>query len=93
MERQWYLFFGGAKMFDLILCYVCAKIAVMFSDMLFLTLVVILGYVLIDNIMFWWDFNDDFYIYLDLFWTMIVLIRRCIAPYKAETLARIKSLF
>jgi hypothetical protein len=93
MERQWYLFFGGEKLFNLIICYVSGKIALMFSDALFLSLVVVLGYIIIDNIMFWWNFNDDFYLYFDFLWTMLIFLHRCINPYRVKTIAKIKSLF
>lgn len=93
MERQWYLFFAGWKVFNLISAWVTTKLAAMVSDTMFLFYVIIFGYIVIDNIMFWWDFNDDFYIYLDLLWTLFVLLRRCIFPYKPETIAKIKSLF
>lgn len=93
MEHQWYLFFAGWKMFNLINAWVTAKLAAMVSDAMFLFYVVIFGYIVIDFAMFWWDFNDDFYIYLDLLWTLIVLLRRCVLPYKPETIAKIKSLF
>lgn len=93
MERQWYLFFGGWKIFNLLTIYGWAKTAALVSDTLFLSLFVVFGLMVIDNIMFWWNFNDYFYVYLDLFWTICVLIYRCAAPYRPETLARIKSLF
>jgi hypothetical protein len=93
MEHQWYLFFAGWKVFNLIQAWVNVKLAMMIGDTMFLFLVVIFGYILIDNVMFWWDFNDSFYLYLDLLWTLFVLLRRCVFPYKPETLAKIKSLF
>lgn len=93
MERQWYLFFCGWKLFNLLSIYGWAKTAALVSDTLFMVLVVVFGYMVIDNVMFWWDFNDDFCIYLYFFWTMIILIRRCVFPYKPETIAKVKSLF
>lgn len=93
MERQWYLFFGGWKLFNLLTIYGWAKTAALVSDTLFLSLFVVFGLMVIDNVMFWWNFNDYFYIYLDLFWTMCVLIYRCVIQYQPEALGRIKSLF
>lgn len=93
MEHQWYLFFAGWKLFNLLSAWVTTKLAAMVSDTLFLFYVVIFGYIVVDNFMFWWDFNDDFYVYLDLLWTLFILLRRCVFPYTPETLAKIKSLF
>lgn len=93
MERVWYVQFGGQGLSDLITYYVMAKIAVKFSDVLFVVCLIFFGYHLIDVIMFWYDFNGQFYIYLDLLWTAIALVRYAVHPYRPERLARIKSLF
>ena len=93
MERVWYIQFGGQGVSDLLTYYVMAKIAAKFSDSLFIVCVVFFGYHIVDVFMFWYDFNGHFYIYLDLIWTALILVKYAVHPYKPERLARIKALF
>ena len=93
MERAWYIQFGGQGLCDIITYYLLAKIAANFSDALFVVFLIFFGYHIIDFLMFWWDFNTQFYIYLDLLYTAIVLIKYALVPYKPERLSKIKSLF
>jgi hypothetical protein len=75
--------------YNLIIVKVCAK----FSDTLFLVFIIFLGYGVLDLLLYWWDWNTQFDLYVDLFWTIIILINVVIFPYRPETIAKIKSLF
>lgn len=93
MERQWYIKYFGDSLLWIITYYIMAKIAAQFSNALFIVAFIFWGYHVLDGFFFWWDFNSDFYIYLDLLWTAGVLVKYAIFPYKEEKFAKIKSLF
>jgi hypothetical protein len=76
-------------LYNIIIVKICAK----FSDILFLVFFVFLGYEVIDFFLFWWDWNTQFDLYVNLFWTMMVLINAASYPYDPERIGRIKSLF
>lgn len=93
IERAWYLKFGGEHVLWVLTYYIAAKIALQFSDGLFIVCLIFFGYHVIDCFMFWWNYNTGFYMYVDLLWTCIILTKYAILPYKAEKWAKIKSLF
>lgn len=93
MERVWYIQFGGQGICDIITYYLLAKIASKFSDSLFVVFVIFFGYHIVDAIMFWVNFNTFFYIYVDIFYTCLILIKYAIMPYRPEKFARLRSLF
>lgn len=93
MAHEWWLKLSGDYLLNVMTYYVMAKIAAKFSDSLFLICVILFGYHIVDLFMFFWDFNGQFYIYIDLLWTAIMLIKYAIVPVNKEKLGRIKSLF
>lgn len=93
MELVWYLKFLFMEISDIATFYCFAKIAGFYSNTLFLILVVILGYHIVDLIMYVWDFKTNHYLFFDLLWTAMILIKSTLKPFKPETIARIKSLF
>lgn len=93
MEHEWYLKLSGDYLLNIITYYLLAKIASKFSDSLFLIAVIFLGYHMIDLLMFYWDFNGGFYMYLDLLWTCVILIKYAVLPVSDEKMGRIKSFF
>lgn len=93
MERYWYFFFWGWKAFNLAFGYAAAVVANLVSPILFLIFFLILGYVVIDAFMCVWDFSDDFFIYVDAFWTLLILFRRVILHPESSITAKVKSIF
>lgn len=93
MGHEWYLKLTGDYLLNVITYYLLAKIAAKFSESLFLIAVIFFGYHVIDLIMFYWDFNGGFYMYLDLLWTCIILIKYAVLPVSDEKMGRIKSFF
>lgn len=93
LKINWWMKYLSGDLFDIITYYCFAKVAKHYSVTLFLIIFVLLIYHIIDMFFFFWDFKTSHWIYLDLLWTAIVFIRRCIKPYKPETIATIKSLF
>lgn len=93
LTHEWWLKFIGDYLLNIISYYILAKVAAKFSNVLFIICVIFFGYHCIDFIMFMWDYNGQLYIYLDLGYTSIILIKYAIFPYKEERFARIKSLF
>lgn len=93
IARFWYLKNVADYLLSIITFVVMTKIANQFSTVLFLICFIFLGYHVIDFFMFWWDFNGNFYIYLDVFWTALLLIKYSLFPFKEETLGKIRSLF
>lgn len=93
IKRDWYMRYLSVDVFELLTYYCFAKIAKQYSTTLFLVIVVLFAYHIVDCLMYLWNFKTYHYIYFDLLWTAMILIRRCIKPYRPETIARIKSLF
>lgn len=93
MERYWYFKNATDLFLFVVVFYVAAKIANKFSTSLFLASIIFLGYHVIDFFMFWWDFNGGFYIYIDLLWTALLLIKTSLFPFKEERLAKIRAIF
>jgi hypothetical protein len=93
MARYWYFKDTADNALLGITYYVLAKVASRFSDVLFVIFFIFLGYHAVDFLLFWWDFNSQFYLYVDLFWTILVFISLIISPYTPEKFARIRSLF
>lgn len=93
MEREWYFKMGADYLLNVITYYIMAKVAAKFSDSLFIVCVIFFGYHVVDCFFFFWNFNGQFYIYLDLFYTAIILIKYAVLPYKPEKFAKLRSLF
>ena len=93
IKINWWLKYLSGDLFEIITYYCFAKVAKSYSITLFLIIFVLLVYHIIDTFFFFWDFKTSHWVYLDLLWTAGIFIRRCIKPYKPETIARIKSLF
>lgn len=93
IERYWYLKNASDYLLALITYYILAKVANKFSTSLFLACLIFFGYHVIDFFMFWWDFNGNYYVYVDLLWTAIMLIKYALFPFKEERLAKIRSFF
>lgn len=69
------------------------KISVNYSDVLFVVLFVFLGYHVINIILYWVDYNTEFWAYADMIWTAAILIKAGVFPYRPEKFAKIRSLF
>jgi len=93
MYPTWYLYYISQDIEKLLITYAFAKVAANLSNYLFLVLVIILGYRIIDVLMLVWNFKRYELIYVDLFWTMLTLIWTVFKGYKPETISKIKSLF
>lgn len=91
--RYWYFKETADNILFIIVFLILAKVASKFSDILFVIFVVFLGYHIIDAMLYWLDFNSQFWLYADLFWTALVLIKSAMFPYKPEKFAKIKALF
>jgi hypothetical protein len=91
--RYWYFKDTANSLLLIIAWLIIVKVASKFSDVLFLAFLIFLGYQIIDLILYWVDFNTEFWVYVDMLWTIIVLIKTGIYPYQPEKFARIKSLF
>ena len=91
--RYWYFKDTADNVLFIIIFFLLAKVSAKFSDILFVVFVIFLGYHIIDAVLYWVDFNTQFWLYVDVFWTAIFLINGGVFPYKPEKFARIKSLF
>lgn len=63
------------------------------SDTVFLVFFIIFAYQVIDHLMFWWNYKTSYAMYIDIMWTVLILIWTAIKGHKKETLGRIKGLF
>ncbi len=90
-----YFYFKETSMNTLLIIYnlIVVKICAKFSDILFVVFFIFLGYSVIDFCLYWWNWNTNFDLYVDLLWTILVLVNAAIFPYPTETVAKIKSLF
>ena len=93
MARYWYLETTAQNLLWIIISYVLCSIASKFSDALLVVFIIFGGYHIVDAILFWINFNTQFWLYVDIFWTLIVFIKVAIFPYRQERFARVKSLF
>ena len=91
--RKWYIKSSTDDLLWIIVFYCFAKVAKQYSEYLFLCIFILFCYHVIDGLFFWWDFKTSNYLYWDLLFTAIVLIKGVFKGYKPETIARIKSLF
>ena len=91
--RYWYFKATADNILSVITFLILAKVSSKFSDTLFVVFVVFCGYHIIDTMLYWLDLNTQFWLYADLLWTALVLIKSAIFPYKPEKFARIKSFF
>lgn len=93
MVRTWYIKYLCNEIELLLICYAFCKISSKVSNYLFLVSIIFLGYHMIDTLMFFWNFKRYDLFYLDLMWTVLLLIWSVFKGHKPETLSKIKSLF
>lgn len=93
IKINWWLKYLSGDLFEVITYYCFAKVSKHYSNTLFLIIFVLLVYHVIDAFFFLWDFKTSHWIYLDLLWTVGILVRRCVKPYSERTIGRVKSLF
>lgn len=93
LSHEWWLKYLGDYLLNIITYYIMAKVAAKFSDALFIVSVIFFGYHLIDILMFMWDYGGQFYVFLDVLYTAIILIKYAVLPYRPEKFAKLRSLF
>jgi len=93
MYTTWWIYYFTQDLSWLLASYAFCKIASRVSNYLFLVGVIFFGYHLIDSIMYIWNFKQYSLLYIDIFWSMLLLIYTVFKGFKPETIARIKSLF
>lgn len=93
VARYYYFKDTADNILSIISFLIIIKVSAKFSNILFLVFFIFLGYHLIDTALYWWDWNTCFDLYVDLFWTMLILINVAVFPYSSETVAKIKSMF
>lgn len=89
----WYLKGIVDDIFVLALIYVAAKYAKHYSEIGFLFFAVLLGYMILDFFMFFWDHNSTHAIYIDMICTFFLFVYEILKGYQPETIARVRSLF
>lgn len=93
IQLCWYLKFLFNEIAEVCAFYCLAKVSAQYSNNLFLAIFIFFVYHVIDLLMYIWDFKTAHYLFFDLLWTAVLLIRRAVKPFKPETITRIKSLF
>lgn len=93
MYSTWYVKELSDRLSRVIFWYGCSRMASRLSDYFFLVSVVFLCFRIFDFIMFFWNFSHYTLIYLDMFYTALVMIWTIFKGYKPSTVARIKSIF
>lgn len=89
----WWVKYLTNDVFEVLVFYAFAKVAKQYSISLFLVIVVLLFYHIIDLAMYLWNFKTSHYMMWDMLWTTYVFVRIALRKWKDETIAKIKSLF
>lgn len=89
----WWVKYLTNDVFEVLVFYAFAKVAKQYSISLFLVIVVLLFYHIIDLAMYLWNFKASHYMMWDMLWTTYVFVRIALRKWKDETIAKIKSLF
>ena len=92
-QLNWWVKFLTNDIFEVLVFYAFAKVAKQYSEALFLCLVVMVAYHIIDLIMFLWNFKTSRYLMWDYLFTGFFMIKGLFKNYKPATIAKIKSLF
>lgn len=73
--------------------YAFCKIALQYSVVAFLIVMIFLCYHILGLFFYLWNFKQSHIIYWDVLWYAIILQRVAISPSRADNFAKIKSLF
>lgn len=93
MPIWWYLKFTCERVGWILRMIAFTKTAVQYSVTIFLASFLILCYIIIDLILFWWNYNTSVYGYEFLILFLYITMRGLIKPYSPDSFARIRSIF
>src|SRR6185437_3458904 len=93
IQRVWMLSYFSTDLKIWLVTYLFARIAKMYSLVLFWALFLFVCFNTIDILMFWWNFKLYHRIYIDLLVTLLILMSDIFKIVGPKTIGGVKSLF